>query len=69
MPEDWKKRLIVIAPWLLFAGSLAAWTGNGCQGPPPTPPLLQQVAEQQAETLSRVKALEAGIGTHRVEIK
>jgi len=68
MPEDWKKRLIVIAPWLLFAGSLAAWPATA-RPPPPTPPLLQQVAEQQAETLSRVKALEAGIGTHRVEIK
>lgn len=69
MSDDWKKRLIVIAPWLLFAGSLCAWAGNGCQGPPPTPPLLREVADQQAETLQRVKALEGSLGTHRVEIK
>jgi replication fork clamp-binding protein CrfC len=59
MSDAWKDRLKTVSLWLLFLGGVSGWAANGCQGPPPMPPLLQQVADQQAETLARVKALEA----------
>jgi hypothetical protein len=69
MFDEWKQRLKSIAPWVLFLGMLLAWIADGFKGPPPTPPLLQQVADSQAETLSRVKAIEGTLGAAQVEIK
>ena len=76
MSDIWKNRLKTASLWLFFAAGALGWIVNGFKGPPPTPPLLQQVAEKQAkieqdqaETLSRVKSLESGLGVHRIEIK
>lgn len=44
----WKRKLLIVAPWLLWAGTLAAWIGGGCQGPPPFPPIVDEQKQPPA---------------------
>jgi len=69
MSDLWKQRLKKVAPWIMFVGTAVAWITSGFQGPPPTPPLLIEVQQQNTQILQRIEEIGQVIASPRAALK